>query len=57
LEHPVPVYLVYLTAYMSNGELNFRDDPYAKDRAAIARLGKPRLRDRATCEALAKLLR
>jgi murein L,D-transpeptidase YcbB/YkuD len=57
LEHPVPVYLVYLTAFMSNGVLNFRDDPYGKDRAALARLGKPRPRDRATCEALAKLLR
>jgi murein L,D-transpeptidase YcbB/YkuD len=57
LEHPVPVYLVYLTAFMSNGVLNFRDDPYDKDRAALARLGKPRPRDRATCEALAKLLR
>ena len=56
LEHPVPVYLVYLTAFMSNGVLNFRDDPYGKDRAALARLGKPRPRDRATCEALAKLL-
>jgi murein L,D-transpeptidase YcbB/YkuD len=57
LEHSVPVYLVYLTAFVSNGVLNFRDDPYGKDRAAIARLGKPRPRDRATCEALAKLLR
>jgi murein L,D-transpeptidase YcbB/YkuD len=57
LEHPVPVYLVYLTAYMSNGVLNFRDDPYGKDRAAIGRLGKPRVRDRATCEILARLLR
>jgi L,D-transpeptidase YcbB len=57
LEHPVPVYLVYLTAFMGNGVLNFRDDPYGKDRAALARLGKPRPRDRATCEALAKLLR
>ncbi len=57
LEHPVPVYLVYLTAFMANGVLNFRDDPYGKDRAALIRLGKPRPRDRTTCEALSKLLR
>jgi murein L,D-transpeptidase YcbB/YkuD len=56
LEHPVPVYLVYLTAFVRNGVLNFRDDPYGKDRPALARLGNPRPRDRATCEALAKLL-
>jgi murein L,D-transpeptidase YcbB/YkuD len=56
LERPVPVYLVYLTAFMWNGVLNFREDPYGKDRAALARLGKPRPRDRMTCEALAKLL-
>jgi murein L,D-transpeptidase YcbB/YkuD len=56
LERPVPVYLVYLTAFTRDGVLNFRDDPYGKDRQALARLGKPRPRDRATCEALAKLL-
>jgi murein L,D-transpeptidase YcbB/YkuD len=57
LERPVPVYLVYLTAFTRDGVLNFRDDPYGKDRQALSRLGKPRPRDRATCEALAELLR
>jgi murein L,D-transpeptidase YcbB/YkuD len=56
LERPVPVYIVYLTAFMRDGVLNFRDDPYGKDRQALARLGKPRPRDRTTCAELAKLL-
>lgn len=56
LDHPVPVYIVYLTAFMRDGMLNFRNDPYGKDRAALARLGKPRPRDRRTCEELVKLL-
>jgi murein L,D-transpeptidase YcbB/YkuD len=56
LERPVPVYLVYLTAFTRDGVLNFRGDPYGKDRQALARLGKPKPRDRATCEALAELL-
>jgi murein L,D-transpeptidase YcbB/YkuD len=57
LDHRVPVYIVYLTAFIRNGTLNFRDDPYGKDRMALARLGKPRPRDRSTCEALERLLR
>jgi murein L,D-transpeptidase YcbB/YkuD len=56
LEHPVPVYLVYLTAFMRDGVLNLRDDPYSKDRQALARMGKPRPRDRTTCAELLKLL-
>ena len=57
LEHPVPVYLVYLTAFVRDGVLNFREDPYGKDRAAAARLGPPtRQRDRTACEELAALL-
>jgi murein L,D-transpeptidase YcbB/YkuD len=56
LERPVPVYIVYLTAFVRDGVLNFRDDPYAKDRQALARLGKPRPRDHATCAELVKLL-
>jgi L,D-transpeptidase YcbB len=56
LEHPVPVYIVYLTAFMRDGVLNFRDDPYGKDRPSLSRLGKPRPRDRRTCEELVKLL-
>ena len=57
LEHPVPVYIVYLTAFMREGVLSFRDDPYGKDRPALARLAKPRPRDRVTCEALQRLLK
>jgi murein L,D-transpeptidase YcbB/YkuD len=50
LERPVPVYIVYLTAFVRDGILNFRRDPYGKDRDALARLGKltpsdPRLRE------------
>jgi hypothetical protein len=56
LEHPVPVYIVYLTAFVRDGMLNFRDDPYGKDRPALSRLGNPRPRDRRTCEELVKLL-
>jgi murein L,D-transpeptidase YcbB/YkuD len=40
LERPVPVYLVYLTAFMRNGVLQFRNDPYGKDRQAMARMGE-----------------
>jgi murein L,D-transpeptidase YcbB/YkuD len=57
LDHPIPVYLVYLTAFVRDGVLNFREDPYGKDRAAVARLGPPgRPRDRAACEELAAML-
>ena len=56
LERAVPIYIIYLTAFVSNGVLNFRDDPCGKDRPVLARLGSPRQRDRATCEALGKLL-
>jgi murein L,D-transpeptidase YcbB/YkuD len=56
LEHPVPVYIVYLTAFMRDGVLNFRDDPYGKDRPSLSRLGNPRPRDRRTCQELVKLL-
>ena len=55
LERPVPVYLLYLTAFMQDGVLHFRDDPYGKDRRAMARLGKPRPRDSGLCEELEKL--
>jgi murein L,D-transpeptidase YcbB/YkuD len=50
LAQPVPVYLVYLTALVQDGVLNFRPDPYGKDRKPMAALGKlvptdPRLRE------------
>ena len=56
LERPVPVYLVYLTAFMREGALQFRNDPYGKDRRAIARLGKPLLDEPPICEELSRLL-
>jgi murein L,D-transpeptidase YcbB/YkuD len=37
LARPIPVYLVYLTAYVSEGMVHFRDDIYGHD-AAIVRL-------------------
>jgi L,D-transpeptidase YcbB len=56
LARPVPVYIVYLTAFVRDGVLNFRGDPYGKDREAIARLGKPMPRDPRLCEELQKLV-
>src|SRR6266404_1022238 len=56
LERPVPVYIVYLTAFVRGGVLNFRADPYKKDRQAISKLGKPSPGDRRACEELLKLL-
>jgi L,D-transpeptidase YcbB len=55
LEHPVPVYLLYLTTFMRDGELQFRDDPYGKDRQAMARMGQPAAADRSQCKALKEL--
>jgi L,D-transpeptidase YcbB len=56
LERPVPVYLLYLTAFVRNGELQIRNDPYGKDRRAIKRLGKPALDQPPICEELDRLL-
>ena len=56
LEQPLPVYLVYFTAFVRDGILNFRRDPYGKDRQAIARLGKLRPSDPRLCEELQKLV-
>lgn len=56
LERPVPVYLLYLTAFMREGELHFRNDPYGKDRRAIVRLGRPLLEEPPICEELSRLL-
>jgi L,D-transpeptidase YcbB len=55
LKHPVPVYLVYLTAFVRDGVLQFRDDPYSKDQRAMARMGPPAPVDRSECEQLKKL--
>jgi murein L,D-transpeptidase YcbB/YkuD len=56
LERPVPVYIVYLTAFVRDGDLNFRRDPYGKAREALARLGKLSPSDPRLCEELQKLL-
>jgi murein L,D-transpeptidase YcbB/YkuD len=56
LERPVPVYLVYLTAFVRNGVLNFRDDPYERDAAALRRLGKTKQLDPGICRELKELL-
>jgi murein L,D-transpeptidase YcbB/YkuD len=56
LERPVPVYLVYLTAFVRNGVLNFRDDPYERDAAALRRLEKTKPLDRGICRELEELL-
>jgi L,D-transpeptidase YcbB len=56
LERPVPVYLLYLTAFVREGELHFRSDPYGKDRQAMARLGQPQLEEPPICEELTRLL-
>lgn len=37
----VPVYLLYLTAFPKDGQVQFRDDVYGSDRRALARIGKP----------------
>jgi murein L,D-transpeptidase YcbB/YkuD len=56
LERPVPVYIVYLTAFVRDGDLHFRRDPYGKAREALARLGKLSPSDPRLCEELQKLL-
>jgi L,D-transpeptidase YcbB len=56
LERPLPVYLLYLTAFERDGELHFRNDPYGKDRRALARLGEPLLEEPPICEELGRLL-
>ena len=56
LERPVPVYIVYFTAFVRDGILNFPRDPYGKDREAIARLGKLSPSDPRLCEELQKLV-
>ena len=55
LEAPVPVFLVYLTAFMRDGVLQFRDDPYKKDARAMGTMGKPASIDRSECKELEKL--
>ena len=57
LEQPLPVYISLYSLHSSReGILNFRRDPYGKDREAIARLGKLRPTDPRLCEELQKLV-
>jgi L,D-transpeptidase YcbB len=56
LKRPVPVYMVYLTAFVREGELNFRRDPYGKAREAVARLGELSPSDPRPCEELLRIL-
>lgn len=37
----LPVYILYLTAFVKDGVVQYRDDLYGTDRQAMARLGKP----------------
>ena len=55
LEQAVPVYLVYLTAFMRDGVLQFRDDAYGKDSRVVSRMGKAAAEDRSECEQLEEL--
>jgi murein L,D-transpeptidase YcbB/YkuD len=55
LKQPVPVYLVYLTAFVRDGILHFRDDPYGKDSRVVRPMGKPAPLDRSECEQLEEL--
>jgi murein L,D-transpeptidase YcbB/YkuD len=56
LEQPVPVYILYLTTFMRDGVLQFRDDPYGRDRRVIASLGKSGTNEGRICEELQKLV-
>jgi L,D-transpeptidase YcbB len=55
LEQPVPVYLVYLTAFIRDGVLHFRDDPYGKDSRVVNRMGTAAPEERSECERLEDL--
>lgn len=55
LQDPVPVYLVYLTAFVRDGVLHFRDDPYKKDARAMGNMGRPASLERSECERLEQL--
>ncbi len=56
LKQKVPVYILYLTAYMRDGGVNFRGDPYGKDAQAQSRLAPPHPLDRRFCEEILKVL-
>jgi L,D-transpeptidase YcbB len=54
----LPVYIVYLTAFVQDGMLHFREDVYGADARAMARLGRPATPAAAAsaCSALRALL-
>jgi murein L,D-transpeptidase YcbB/YkuD len=56
LEKPLPVYLLYLTAFVREGQVQFRNDPYGKDRRALARLGPPEVEAPPACKDVETLL-
>ena len=56
LKEPLPVYLLYLTAFVHDGRVQFRNDPYGKDRRAMGRLGRPELEPPTVCEEVDHLL-
>ncbi|HET8633348.1 MAG TPA: hypothetical protein VFL88_04320, partial [Gemmatimonadales bacterium] len=37
----VPVYLLYLTAFPRDGQVQFRDDVYGSDKRALSRIKEP----------------
>ena len=41
VKRKLPVYIVYLTAFVRDGQLQFRKDVYGSDDRAITRLGVP----------------
>ena len=56
LKHPLPVYLLYLTAFVRDGQVHFRNDPYGKDRRAMGRIGAPAIEAPTVCEEVDELL-
>jgi murein L,D-transpeptidase YcbB/YkuD len=56
LEKKVPVYILYLTAYVQDGVLNFRGDPYGKDAQAQSRLAPSRPGEHQACEDIVRAL-
>ncbi|MGN6391606.1 MAG: L,D-transpeptidase family protein [Gemmatimonadales bacterium] len=56
LEKPLPVYLLYLTAFVQDGQVQFRNDPYGKDRRAMARLQAPEAGPPSVCGEVQRLL-
>jgi L,D-transpeptidase YcbB len=56
LTEPLPVYLLYLTAYVRDGRVQFRNDPYGKDPQGLARLPAPTLEEPSVCRDVLELL-